>query len=606
MGRLRSACETAVSEADAPHVFRANRYIRAVLDGDIPACKWVRLACERQLRDLHSSADPAYPFTFDLAAAERVCKFVELSPHVKGKKFSGRLIHLEDWQCFILTTVFGWLSRSTGLRRFRRTYAEIAKGNGKSALSSPLCNYMGFADNEPGAEVYSAATTRDQAKIVWSTAHAMLRAMPEFCQRAGVDTAAHSINQIETNSFFRPLSSDANSVEGINPYFTCEDELHAHPNRNLHDNLDTANGKREGSMLWIISTAGSDQAGICYEVRSYVVKILEGTAQDDSFFGIIFTIDDEDDWASGPEVWRKANPNWGISVDPEEFARKIQKAIQLASAQPSTKTKHLNVWVNADHAWMDMLKFRKCADVTLTEEAFLGEPCVIGLDLANKIDILAKLKLFWRDEGDEEKRKRHYYAFGTYWLPEAQVELAQNSQYEGWAIENRVLTCPGEVNDFDLVEESIRDDAQRFQVREVAHDPWNAVQIVNHLQTQGIVMVKVDQIPKNLSEPMRELEAAVYDGRFHYNGDPVLEWAISNVVAHRDRNDNLFPTKEKPEKKIDPASALLNAINRVMFIDITGGGDVGVIGRCSQCGEYVAGKVQEGGKVVFDCGKHTS
>jgi phage terminase large subunit-like protein len=525
-----------------------------------------------------------------------------LSPHVKGKRFAGTLIHLEDWQCFILTTVFGWLHRVTRLRRFRRAYTEVAKGNGKSALSSAVANYTGFAENEPGAEIYSAATTRDQAKIVFSVSQAMLRAMPEFCDRAGVDVTAHSINQLGSNSFFRPISSDANVNEGMLPYFICVDELHAHPSRDLYDNLDTANGKRDGSLLWSITTAGSDQAGICYEVHQYVARILDGTAKDDSFFGIIFSLDDDDDWAV-IENLRKANPNWGVSVDPAEIGQKLQRALQLASAQPTFKTKHGNLWVNADHAWMDMVKFRKGADPKLSVDSFRGQPCVIGLDLANKIDILAAIEVYWRDETlpDQQRPRRHYYAFGTYWLPEARIEQAQNAQYAGWVILGRIRTSPGEVNDYDQVEDWIRERSRVVNVRDVGHDPWNATEVVNHLQRDGLTCTEVPQTVQHLNEPMNELEAAAYDGRFHYDGDPVLEWAVSNVVAHRDRNDNIFPTKEKAEKKIDPASALLNAVNRVLAQPLSA--SMAVVGNCIRCGELCLGTLRNG-DVTFDCGKH--
>jgi phage terminase large subunit-like protein len=542
---------------------------------------------------------------FDVAAAERVCDFIELCPHVKGKRFVGQNIRLESWQCFILTTVFGWLHRFTKLRRFRRSYTEVAKGNGKSALSSALCNCMAFADAEPGAEVFSAAINRDQAKVVWGVSAAMLRAMPEFCERFGIEVAAHSINQICTNSFFRTHTSEANSAEGTLPYFTCVDELHAHPSRDLYDNLDTANGKRDGSLLWSITTAGSDQAGICYEVHQYVTRILDGTNTDETFFGIIYAIDDDDDWAVLANL-PKANPNWGVSVDPEEIAQKLQKALQVVSAQPTFQIKHACRWVNADHAWMDMVRFRKCVDSKLSDETFRGQVCVIGLDLASKIDILAALKLFWRDESvaSEQKPRRHYYAFGKYWLPEARVQQAQNSQYKGWAIEKRIETTRGDVNDFDLVEAWIRDQAKRFDLRDVGHDPWNAVEIVNHLQSQGLICTEVSQTVQQLNEPMNELEAAVYDGRFHYDGDPILEWAVSNVVAHRDRNDNLFPTKEKPEKKIDPVTALLNALNRIREIaPNVGAGGISAIGDCGKCGAMCLGKVVAG-QVIFDCGKH--
>lgn len=590
----------AANSIEHPHVALAIKYCRDVIDGDVPAGRFARLACERQLADLGNAGTADFPFVFDPVSAEKVCRFIELSPHVKGRRFVGQNIRLEPWQCFALTTIFGWVHRDTKLRRFRRVYIEVAKGNGKSALSSAVANYAGFAENEPGAEVYSAATTRDQAKIVFSVSQAMLRAMPEFCSRAGVDVLAHSINQECTNSFFRPLSSDAKTAEGVNPYFTCVDELHAHPNRELFDNLDTANGKREGSLLWTITTAGSDQAGICYEQHQYVARILDETAKDDSYFGIIYAIDVDDDWWLIENI-RKANPNWGVSVDPTEIGQKLQKALQLFSAQPTFKTKHGCLWVNADCAWMDMLKFRACADPKLTEETFRGRDCVLGLDLANKIDILAAIKLFWRDEDAGGTSKRHYYAFGSYWLPEQRIEQSQNSQYSGWAISGRIRTTPGEVNDFDAVEEYIREQGRIFPIRDVGHDPWNAVEIINHLMQAGFACTQVPQTVQHLNEPMNELEAAVYDGRFHYDGDPVLEWAISNVVAHRDRNDNIFPTKEKAEKKIDPVSALLNAMNRALAQPLSG--SMAVVGSCSQCSEMCLGAFR-GEDVVFDCGNH--
>ena len=236
--------------------------------------------------------------------------------------------------------------------------------------------------------------------------------------------------------------------------------------------------------------------------------------------------------------------------------------------QPAFLTKHLNIWVNADHAWMDMRKWEQCADEKLNEDDFEGAPCIIGLDLASKLDILASIKVFWRDIGDVATKlvKRHYYVFGIYWVPEARVELTAHSQYQGWVRDNKLQTCPGETNDYDLVETWVREQAKRFQVVKVAHDPYQAVEIVNHLQNDlGIdKLVEVAQNTKQLSKPMKELEAAVYDGRLHFNGDPVLTWAVSNVVCHRDKNDNLFPNKERFESKIDPATALLTALNQLI------------------------------------------
>ncbi len=580
----------------------ATQFCKDTLAGAIPSGKWTKLACQRHLDDLKKQeTDPSWAYYFDEKKFTRVCKFVELCPHVKGKKFVGKNIHLEPWQVFLLTA-FGWFHKETKVRRFKRSYCEVAKGNAKSTLSAALCLYFAFVDGEPGSEVYAAATTRDQAKVVFSVSQAMARAMPQFRERAGIEVSAHSIHQLSTNSFFRPVSSEANSIEGVLPFFTVVDELHAHNSRDMYDNLDTANSKRPGSMLWAITTAGDNRAGICYEVRNYLTKVLSGVVDDDTVFGCIWSIDDDDDPFAGPEVWRKANPNLDVSVDPAEIGAKAHAAMQLASKQPSFKTKHLNCWVSADHAWMDLVRWSKCADSTLDEDDFAEQPCILGLDLASKLDILALVKIFWKD--DQPDGKRHYYCFGCYWTPEERIEQTANSQYRGWVIEGRLQTCRGETNDYNVVEDYIREACKKYQVVEVAHDPYQAVELVNHLAEEGIVMTEIPQMPKYLSEPMKEMEAAVYDGRFHFNGDPILTWAMSNVVCHPDRNDNLFPVKEHKDNKIDPATALLTGMNRVMAQAAhNGGSGIDAFGPCHLCGQLAIGAYVNS-LIVFRCPSH--
>jgi len=355
-------------------------------------------------------------------------------------------------------------------------------------------------------------------------------------------------------------------------------------------------------MLWAITTAGDNRAGICYEVRNYLTKVLSGVVDDDTVFGCIWSIDDDDDPFAGPEVWRKANPNLDVSVDPAEIGAKAHAAMQLASKQPSFKTKHLNCWVSADHAWMDLVRWSKCADSTLDEDDFAEQPCILGLDLASKLDILALVKIFWKD--DQPDGKRHYYCFGCYWTPEERIEQTANSQYRGWVIEGRLQTCRGETNDYNVVEDYIREACKKYQVVEVAHDPYQAVELVNHLAEEGIVMTEIPQMPKYLSEPMKEMEAAVYDGRFHFNGDPILTWAMSNVVCHPDRNDNLFPVKEHKDNKIDPATALLTGMNRVMAQAAhNGGSGIDAFGPCHLCGQLAIGAYVNS-LIVFRCPSH--
>jgi phage terminase large subunit-like protein len=591
----------------------ASRYTEQVIAGKIPACKWVRLACERQQSDLVKQDSDDFPYVYDPEKGIRVCKFIEKLPHIAG--FPGR-IKLEPWQVFIVMTVFSWLRSGTGFRRFRRAYTEIPRGNGKSLLMAAIGLYMAFMDGEPGAEVYVAAVSKDQTKHVFElAAKPMALRTPEFLTKYGIQVQSHSIFQPSTTSFFRPLASKVNTLDSLNIHFGIIDELHSHPSPEVYQSLDTGTGKRDNSMLWCITTAGSDRSGICYDRRIYVSNILRKKAKAETWFGIIYTIDDGDDWASEESV-RKANPNWAVSVKSDDVMPKLREAMTQASAAPNFKTKHLNIWVGADHAWMDLLRWNKCADVSLNEDDFRGKSAIIGLDLASKLDLLAAVKLFWEDKDTEtvdrrtgEKSvslKRHYYVFGTYWTNEENVTNSKNASYAGWQQEGRLEISPGATNDYNRVEDWIKDSAKMYQVLEVAHDPYQAVELVNHLTEECITMVEIPQMPKHLSEPMKELEAAVYDGRFHFDGDPVLTWAISNVVAHADKNDNLFPNKERPENKIDPATALLTGLNRVMAQAMdTGEGGIDCFAPCQRCGALAIG-VETNGTFIFLCEEHKS
>ena len=530
--------------------------------GAVPACKWVRLACKRQLDDL---ARVGWAYRFDVAKAERACRFIEHLPHIKGPK-GGQPFILEPWQCWIVTTLFGWVHATgsrAGRRRFRRSYKEIPRGNGKSALSAGVGLYLLSADGEAGAEVYSVATTRDQAKAIFETAQAMVRRAPEFAQTLGMDAGQgqfrNNIFVERTVSKFEALSADAHTLDGLNIHGGLIDELHAHKTRAVHDVIETGTGKRDQSLLWEITTAGSDRSGICYEIRGYTIKVLTGVVVDDSHFGVIYTIDDEDDWVE-ESSWRKANPNWGVSVMPEVIGQLAHKAMQMPSAQNNFKTKHLNAWVNADVAWMDMAAWDRAGNPALEVGQFDKEPCFGGLDLASKVDIAAKARLFTRNlEG-----VLHYYAFLDYYLPEAAVEDGRNSQYQGWALEGRLKTTPGEVLDFDVIEQDLLDDQSRFDLREVPYDPWQALQLAQRMTARGLPMVEYRNIVANFSAPMKELEALVRSGRFHHNGDPILAWMVSNVVCHMDAKENIYPRKERAENKIDGVIALLSALGRAM------------------------------------------
>lgn len=561
---------------ESVHIKKAEQYIDDVLSGRVSACKYVRAACERQRNDLERLKNhPIYYWSPDHGA--RVCRFIERLPHVKGDKAKAKeLFVLEPWQCFIITTIFGWRRKDTGGRRFKRAYVEVPRGNGKSALASGIGLYCLAADGEQGAEVYSAATTREQAKVVWETAKAMMQKRPEFAQKIGVELSNHSIYQLSTHSFFKALSREANFHDGLNVHCAIIDELHAHKTRETYDVIETGAAKRTSSLIFVITTAGSDTTGICYEVRGHTVKVLEGL-EDDAQFGIIYTIDDGDDWTD-PAIWQKANPNWNVSVLPDVFSSLAFKAMQTPSAQNNFKTKHLNVWVNADKAAFDMRAWDKCADLNLKIEDFAGEECIAGVDLASKIDIAAKARIFRRrvkkesppvTNGESDPKKQyeyHYYLFVTCYLPEAAVHDGRNSQYSGWELEGWFTVVPGDVLDFGLVREELEHDSRQFKLREVAYDPWQAEQMSQELRAEGITTVEVRPSVQNFSAPMKELDALMREGRLHHDGNPVMRWMVSNTVGHYDAKDNIYPRKEKPENKIDGVIATLMALGRWMYV----------------------------------------
>ena len=544
----------------------ATRYAEAVIENQIPACRWVKLACQRQLNDLARLRGKATPFRFNpkltdrdgrsFYPADNLCAFIERLPHVKGP-LAGELIKLEPWQIFILTTAFGWV-KDDGKRRFRRSYIEVPRGNAKSTLSSAVALYMLAADREGGAEVYSLATTRDQARIVFGDAQTMARRSPGFRNRFSVEVGAHNMHVLASGSKFEALSAEGSTLDGLNIHFGCVDELHAHKTRTVYDVVETGTGKRDNSLLWVITTAGSNRAGICYEIRTFVTKLLDGVFEDDSQFGIVYGLDDSDDWTSESALI-KANPNWGISVRPEVLAPLQAKAMQLPSAVNNFKTKHLNEWVNADTAWMDMRAWDACGDSSVDLDAFVGQPCWIGLDLASKTDIAALVMVFAHPEIADA-----YVVFGKYYLPEDTVTAAGNSQYEGWMRTGRLTVTPGNVIDFGWIEADLLDMASRYAIQAVAFDPFQATQLSTRMLAEGLPMIEVRPTVLNFSEPMKTLEALVLRKKLTHDGDPVLSWMASNVVAHLDVKDNIYPRKERPENKIDGIVALIMAISRAI------------------------------------------
>ena len=585
---------------------RAERYARAVVDGEIVAGKWTIAACQRHLDDLaRSESDDNWPYEFDAGACGRVCKFLQLMPHIKGEwarpvLIDGELhrqrIKLEDWQVFCFGVPFGWVHRETRLRRFQWMYLEVARKNAKSTPAAGLALYMTGADNEPGAEVYSLATKKDQAKIVWEIAAQMMAVDPDFSlpkpHGLGMKSNRLAIYQEHSSSKYEPLGRDSDTKDGFNTHAFVADELHAWKDRNLWGVMESSMGARDQPMGIAITTSGFNTAGVCYEQRSYLTRVLNSTLLahggmhyrvegdalvDDTFFGVIYTLDDSyadshrsavidektgkpkpDDWAD-ESTWIKANPNLGVSVSLKYLRDRCRKAKASPQSRAEFQTKHCNQWLAADTAFMDMAAWDACADTALDPSQFKGEDCWIGLDAAFKTDFFDKVKLFRRGE--------HYYCFATHWLPSAKIDAHDSPEFWAWKEQGLIVESPGPVIDIELIRESIDDDCSTHQVCEIPFDPAQLTQFAGEMLDDGRPMVEMRATVLNFSEPMKTLLELVLEGKFHHNGDPVLRWMIANVVCHRDAKDNIYPRKiagQEDTRKIDGAIALIMALGRAM------------------------------------------
>lgn len=531
---------------------KATSYARDVTNGTIPACWQIRRACEIFLTRL---ADPGDRYYYSEEKAHKVCTVIEAFPHSKGKWANKReLIRLEPWQCFFLCNVFGWLRVKDNTRQYREAFLLVPRKSGKSAIAAGIGLYMFAADGEYGAEVYSGATTEKQAWEVFRPAKIMAQRVPLFRSHFGVDVNAKNLHRMEDGSRFEPLIGKPG--DGSSPHCAIVDEVHEHPDSSLIDTMITGMGAREQPLMLYISTAGDNIAGPCYAMQREAERVLEGSAENDQLFALIYTIDQDDDPLT-IEALIKANPNYGVSISEDFLQARLQDAKNNARKQATFMTKHLNVWVGSRQAYFDVRKWLQCASPDLDIDTLRGKRCILALDLASRVDIAALEILFPHGDGT-------YTRFGRYYLPEETILKSENEHYQGWVRDGRIIETEGEIIDFERIRDDIVELCAMFDVQEVAYDPFQATMLVTELMKQGIPVVEVKATVNNFSEPMKELDALIKAKRLAHDDDPVMTWMISNVVAKEDAKENVYPRKEKDENKIDGVVALIMALGRAM------------------------------------------
>jgi phage terminase large subunit-like protein len=557
-------------------VARAARYVDAVLSGKQLACKWVKLACKRHRDDLRKSKRKDFRWHYDEARADRFIRFHEALPHVKDD-FKGHAAHrekfkLEDWQCFIYCAIFGWADKKEGFRRFNDAYIEVPRKNGKTPGAAAVGLYGLSADGEYGAEIFAGAASKDQAAEVFDAARAMALASPDLRSAFSVWVNANSLVIQEKNAAFKKLKGQP--ADGPAPHIVTADEYHEYKTNRLIEWARTGMTSRRQPLLFRITTAGTDTASPCYEMHLEAQEVLEGKRKSDRLFCIIFTIDKGVDWKS-KKALLMANPNYGVSVNPNQIAEDQVQARQSASKQASFKTKNLNIWLNAAQPWMNMDRWEECFDAEMRIEDFAEDPCILAVDLASRKDTISTSRMFKRrlPTGKDGEIEDHYYCFPRIYLNSEQVRDEKNTHFADWADSGHLIETEGNITDYRAVNDVLAADANRMIVRELVFDPYHAAPVVQFLTAREdwpgtVEIVDLRQTEENMSSPMKELEAAVLSGRFHHDGNPAATWMMGNTRCRVSGKDDWFPMRENVQRKIDFTITAILGVNRLMHLEL--------------------------------------
>ncbi|WP_010433110.1 terminase large subunit [Enterobacter mori] len=550
-----------------PSVNMANQYARDVLNGKILTCKSIQLACQRHFNDLKISLDKGYPYRFDRELAERACRFVQLLPHSSGD-LAGQKLKLEPWQAFAFSSIFGWVTKKTKKRRFREAYIRVARKNGKSFFAAGVGTYMFCADGENSAEVYCGATTMAQAKKVFTPARQMADRLPSLRSKFNISVWVDSLTRPD-GSLFAPIAGKPG--DGDSPHCAIIDEYHEHDTDHMYEAMTLGMGARSQPLTLIITTAGTSLESPCYDKDKQVKEMLNGHVPNDRLFGLIYELDEGDDWTD-PTNFIKANPNLNVSISYDDLLAEMEVAKQVPRKVNAFKTKRLNIWVSGKAAFYNMTQWHAAADKSLRYEDFAGEDYYLGLDLAQRLDLNAGVGVFVR----EIEGKKHYYCIRPkFWVPEDTVrstdpKIAKTAdRYVKFDEMGALEATDGAEADYREILASIIDlqEIDKVRVSEIPIDPSGATALSHELQDHGFEPISTRQDYTNMSPPMKELEAALAGGRFHHDGNPVLSWCISNVIGKNvpGSDDIVRPTKGDKQSKIDGATALFMAIGRAML-----------------------------------------
>jgi phage terminase large subunit-like protein len=542
---------------------------------EIPA-RWLELFALIPGYDPVATAADGEWFDAELADAV-VAFFHEQLTLIEGDK-GGQPFILEDWQQAIVGCIFGWrkwaidtIGRRRNVRRYREAFIFVPRKNGKTPFLAGIVNYVALCDDEPGAQLYSAAAEKEQAGLIYRHAKGQLLNNPDLASGIKVYNTFKSIEYAETGAVFKVLSADADTKHGSNIHLAAIDELHAHPTRDLTDVLVTATGSRLQPLIIYITTSDYERPGsICNEKCDYAYKVRDRVIDDPAFLPAIYEATVDDDWTD-EAVWAKANPNLGVSVRLDYLQRECKRAQEVPGYENTFKRLHLNIRTQTDVRWLSLESWDACFDgkepltVPAIEAELAGRTCFGALDLSSKLDVTAWVLLFPPKEGETR-----WHVLPRFFVPGDNAvarDRRDRVPYMTWEQQGFVTFTPGNVVDYERVKGQVREDAKAFDLREIAYDPWNATQIALQLQDDGATMVEFRQGIQSLGEPTKELEKLVLSKLMAHGGNPVLRWMASNTSVESDSNGNIKPSKKKSTEKIDGIVALVMALGRAMVSD---------------------------------------
>lgn len=514
----------------------------------------------RRLKNYRPSRFKAPGSIYKERFADSAVLFCNHLKHTKGK-WHGVPFELLDWQEQIIRDLFGIVRRHNECRQFRRAYIELPKKNGKSELAAAVALLLTCTDAERGGEVYGCATDRQQASIVFDVAVQMVDQYPTLKEHIKLNIMQKRMTFKPLNSFYQVLSAEAYTKDGLNAHGVIFDELHAQPDRRLFDVVTSGSGlAREQPLTFIITTAGFDRHSICWEQHQKAESILRGTLADPTFYPVIYCASDEDDWTD-PEVWRRVNPSFGITIDPVGFRAEFENAKLNPAEENKFRRLNLNQWVKQSTRWMPMEVWDKCAfDIDL--KSLAGRKCYGGLDLSTTEDMTA-LVLVFPPEDDDGK----YVTLPFFWIPEAMMHkrvLKDHVPYDQWAVKGILETTDGEVINYNFVQKKIQDLSKIYNIQEIAFDRWGAALLRQNLEDAGFEMARFGQGYASMSPASKELMRLVLDNKIAHGGHPILRWNFDNIVVKSDEAGNIKPDKEKATERIDGAVAAIMALDRAI------------------------------------------